>query len=750
MEESQDIDLVVAVAGSPNVGKSTLLNRLVGALSHVGNWPGKTVDIIAGVIEYKGYRIQIVDLPGTYGLSGVTEEEDITRKYLLGEYGERVHKHRRAICESCPFHRTCFFSQLCLVRLFSDFLHRRKKIYQRIYTPDVVLIIVDATVLEKTLYLAISILELTPNAVIALNKIDELEERGMSIDTQALSKRLGVPVIPISALKGKNIDKLLDAILSVWRRRISARRTLRINYGILEHYIQRIESLVRKAKLPPNYPRRWVAIRLLEGDHELFSKIKSLYDGVSSEIETVVSEVRKELGDDVSAVIARIRYNYIAEITRDIIKKKVERVPELSLIDRVFTHPLIGPIASILLLFVIFLAVFSINLGFPLNIALESLGMSSLAELLEEYSLVSLVDYLVSLGIDYIRALIEPYSVTLASFIADGVLGGFGLIMTFFPLIILVLFLISLLEDSGLAARITVAIDSLFSKFGLTGRAVFPLMLSMGCNVPGIMSTRTVMGKGERLGLILASPFIICQARLIVLIAIITVAFTSPIQQTIAFLSIFLISILLYLIMATIFARIFREEGEVRALVMDIPPVRRPSIRVAWWNAWIMGKEFIKKAGTIIVMLSMLVWFLLSYGPNGYTVDPDETYGAIIGKTLAPIAHLWGISDVNVAWKIVFALIYGFIAKEGLLVAIAQLSSKGVSFEEAWLSFGLTPIQSFAILLFFMTYVPCMATVITIRYETKSWRLTLLSIVILLITATILSTITYHILAIIF
>ncbi|MHA1617450.1 MAG: ferrous iron transport protein B [Candidatus Njordarchaeales archaeon] len=737
--KNDEVDIVVAVAGPPNVGKSTLLNKLVGALSHVGNWPGKTVEIITGTIEYKGYRIQIVDLPGTYGLSGVTEEEEIARKYILGEYGERVHRHRRFICESCPLSRYCVFSILCPARIFSKVFQHRTRGSRILYTPDIVVVLVDATLLEKTLYLAISVLELTPHVVIALNKVDELEEQGISIDTETLSKRLKVPVVPISALKGKNIDKLLDTIILEWKRIVAKKETLKIDYGVLEHYIQRIIKLLEKIDLPPHYPRRWVAIRLLEKDNELFNKVRELNETIASEIENIVREAEERFHDELSAVITRVRYNYIAEITRDVITRKEIREPELRLVDRIFTHTIIGPVLSIGLLFLIFIAAFSINIGFPLNILFSSFGLENLAEAVEEYSLVTLMENIIDLGIGFVRSLLEPYSEALASFVADGILGGLGLILTFFPLIMLVLFIISLLEDSGLAARITVALDTLFSRLGLTGRAVFPLIISLGCNVPGVMASRTSMSRGERLALILSAPFVICQARLIVLIAVVSAAFVNPLQQTLAFLGVYLISILLYLIFALIFVRIFGEKGEVRALIMDIPPLRRPSIRVAGWNAWIMGKEFIKKAGTVIVALSVLTWFLLNYGPNGYTANIEQSYGALIGKYLSPLAYVWGITNMDVAWKIMFALLYGFIAKEGLLIAIAQLGKTQATFQEVWRSFGLTPIQSFALLLFFMTYVPCMATVVAIKHETNSWKLTIFSILLMVITAIALS-----------
>lgn len=743
----QDVDLIVAVAGQPNVGKSTLLNRLVGPLSHVGNWPGKTVDIFAGVVEYNGYRMLIVDLPGTYGLSGVTEEEEIARKYILGEVGEKAHKHRRSVCERCILSFACPMPRFCPARVFGGIISRRRKEHF-LYTPDVVLVIVDATALERTMYLAISILEVFPHVVIAINKMDEARERGIYIDVEALSKKLGVPVVAISALKKEGFDSLLNAVIDVWRRRALRRKPLRVDYGILEYYIERVEKIIHNVDAFKKYPTRWIALRILERDKEIFELLRTIDGKIETEVEKILDQASKIHNGDFSAIISSAKYNFISELLRGIIKVSVEekrRELLLSWIDRIFLKPLIGPLAGFSVIFITMLLAFTINTGFPFNLIFAALGYDYMATALEEYSIVSLLDLLFSYIIDIMKKALAPLPRPWPEFITDGMIGGVALILTFVPLIFFVLFLLSLLEDSGLSARIAVSLDSTFSRLGLSGKAAFPMFIGLGCNVPGVMSSRTLMSKGEKLAVILATPFVICQARLIVLTAIVSIAFINPIQQAFALVSILILSIILYALIASLFVRIFGERAEKESeLIIDFPPLRKPSLRVAWWNAWILTKHFIKKAGTIIFVLSMIIWFLLNYGPLGYTTNASLTYGAMLGRILSPIALIWGVSNPETSWKLMFAFAYGIIAKEGLLLAIATLLREG-SFEAAWLSFGLTPLQSYAILIAMMTYIPCLATIITIKHETKSWKLTIFSATFMIFLAVALSSLIYWI-----
>jgi len=741
-EKYEDFDMVVAVAGQPNVGKSTLINRLLGhALSHVGNWPGKTVDILAGIVEFQGFRILFVDLPGTYGLSGTSEEEEITRKYLIGVYSEEKHRHRRSICEKCPLSIFCSSPRFCPARVLEQLVRRKRALSPIQYSPDLVIAVVDATALERTMYLAVSILEVHPNVIIAVNKIDEAYNRGIYVDVNKLSRKLNAPVVPISALKGEGMKELLSAIIREWKRIHLRKKRLVIDYDILEPYIRNLESIVRKIKALRKYPTRWIAIRLLEGDKEFLEIIRSsdreLYKQVLREIDAAKGNVGMNLED----VISSLRYSFVSEILKDVIQEKTKiRLPEhvLKTFDRIIMAPVIGPVVSIGVIFLTMFAAFSINIGFPLNVILESIGYQDIASMLEEYSLVSILDLVFGTLLDTFKEILISFlPEIIVGFIVDGILSGLFFILTFMPLIFIVLFMLTLLEDSGILARIAMSLDSIFAKIGLSGKASFPLFLGFGCNVPAVMASRTMMTREEKIAVILASPFVLCQARMIVLIAIATIAFRDPLYQALAITTVLLLSVLLYVFVAGISMKLLGKKGEESSLIIDIPPLRKPSLRVAWWNSWILTKHFLEKAGTIIVLLSALVWALLSFGPSGYGVGISESYAALLGKALSPVALLWGISNPDSAWKIMFAFFQGFIAKEGLIVTIAQFAEG--SFEGAWQALGLSPLQSFAILIAMMTYVPCVATLVTMYHELKSWKLVLLGIVLMVSLSIVLS-----------
>jgi len=738
----EDVDLVVAVAGQPNVGKSTLLNRLVGAMSHVGNWPGKTVDILSGVVEYTGFKIKIIDLPGTYGLSGVTEEEEIARKYILGEIGERVHRHRRFICEGCPLSLACPMPSFCPARLLEKFF--RKKETPKIQAPDVVLVIVDATAIERTFYLAISVLEVFPHVVIAVNKMDEAKSKGIFVDTKVLSKRLGVPVVPISALHGEGLNEVLRAIIDVWRRKGIKREPIKVDYGILEYYIGKLEKIVKNISDLKRYPSRWIALRVLEQDREILERIEKIDGKFTLEIKNILDELRS-INGDVSAMIASAKYNYISNLVSDVIKKTDERLQGvlLSKFDKLFITPFIGPLVGLSIILLTLFIGFTINTGFPLNILFSYIGLENIASLIEEYSIISLLEQIFDVAMNQFKQVLSVLPSPWPEFLGDGLLGGVLLVLTFLPLIFIILFLLSLLEDSGISARIAVSLDNTFSKLGLSGKAAFPMLIGLGCNVPGIMASRILMDEKEKLAVIFATPFVICQARLIVLVAIVSIAFINPFYQALSIVLLYLVSIALYGIIATIALRLMKSKVSSESqLIIDVPPIRRPSLRVAWWNAWLLTKHFLEKAGTTIVVLSIVVWTLLNFGPNGYTVDPSTSYGAIIGRSLAPIALIWGVNNIDAAWRIMFAFLYGIIAKEGLLLAIASLSPDN-TLASAWISLGLTQFQSFVILLAMMTYIPCLPAIITIKNETNSWIKTIIAVISMISVAIALSSLVY-------
>jgi len=675
-------DILVAVAGQPNVGKSTLFNRITGEVARVGNFPGTTVEMTVGRRIHRGRSVCFIDLPGAYGLSASSLEERVTRRCIL---------------------------QRCA---------------------DVYLVVVDATVPERTMYLAVQVLELVPNVVVALNKWDVSHKMGVHIHVDKLESRLGVPVIPVSGVTGEGVTQLLDTLLDVATGRRGVRREpLRIDYGPLETYIAELENEVSKVRELSGYPSRWMALMLLEGDEEL---LRMLLDAgrrdVVERVESMRSEIAKVMGRDPEELIAEARYRYVEALLRDTVVK-ARLVERESVVDMVFRVPVLGSVISIALLFLVFLTAFVVNTGFPLNVLLRFLGFASWAEALERFSVSGLLSEGFTELANFVESHLACVNPLLADLLAKGVLGGLGAVLSFFPLILVVAVVMSMLEDSGLGPRMAVALHSLFARFGLSGRAVYPLLIAFGCNVPAVLASRTAIDDVERLEIAMSVAFVPCQARLVVLLYFVFQLLKNPLAQSLTTVSIYVGGALLYLLSSKLF-RTLLGRREAPELLLEIPPLHRPSARVVLWNSWDIAKHFLKKAGVIIFALSVATWMLLNLGPGGLVENPAHSYAAYLGKTMAPLLQrVYGLSSDS-AWKVAFALINGFIAKEGLVTSIAELS--GVSEKSAFEALHLDVAQSVALLIVMMYYVPCVATIAAIYQETRSAKLTIFTILYLL------------------
>ena len=695
-------DVVVAVAGNPNVGKSTLFNVLTGEEAHVANWPGVTVELKVGVREYEGRRICFVDLPGTYGISASSLEEVVAREYIVNG------------------------------------------------KPDVVLVLVDSTAPERTIYLALQILELTPRVVVALTKIDLAHSMGVHIHVDKLEEKLGVPVVAVSAIQGTGIRELLNAILDVAEGKRGRSKPLRIDYDGLEPYIRELEPLVRESKVLGGYDSRWASIRLIEGDRrleELLARGGEQY--IVDKVRVLREAIERGVGRNPEDIAVMSRFNFADKLMKDIVVRVEGKRDITSSIDRVFQHPIVGPIASLALLLGVFFLAFAVNTGFPLNIVFDSMGFSEAARIVEEFSFSGLLGTAFSALSDYARTILEDSAPSwLTSLIADGIIPGVGSVLSFLPLIMLISFFIALLEDSGLAPRMATSFHSLFSRFGLSGRAIFPMIISLGCNVPGVLASRTATEEEERVEIILGAPFIPCQARLVVILAFASVFFKSPIAQTLLIGGLYVAGILVFLITSIIVRRLLFRVREPPELLIEIPPLHRPSGKVVWWITWDYSKHFLRKAGLIIFTLSIITWFLVSYGPSGPVENVEDSYGALIGKFFAPVIEfMWGTGYEN-SWKIGFALLNGFIAKEAFVESITIL--QGVdSVDKALTMLDLSTSQVIALLLYVTLYVPCLATVAVMYQELKSAKLTLIAVLYMLVLAGIVSFIAYHLLSLI-
>ncbi len=690
-----ECDIVVAVVGNPNVGKSTLFNALTGKIVHVANWPGVTVSRSEGRVEYKGRRICFVDLPGIYGLSPSSPEGRVARNYLLS--GE----------------------------------------------PDVVLVVADALAPERTLYLPLQLLELTGKLVIALNKIDTAHSLGIHLRCETLSKDLGVPIVPVSALRGVGFEELLEAIVRVHEQQ---EKRAKIEYGYLEEYIREAEKVLAETSKKLRMPLRWLSIQALSGDTEVIELLSKNEPQALEKIESIRKKIIERLGRDPGEAIVSERYRVIEELlSKHMVRKEVK--PGLTRFDKLFLGSITGPLISVLILLLAFFTIFSLNTGFPLNVLLEELGHPHAAEVIEEFSISGLMGKGFSILGDAVAKTLESRGhPVLASLLADGVIAGVGAVLSFLPLIMMAYAVLGALEDIGIASRIALAFDSVLRKFGYTGKAVFPFMISMGCNVPGVMATRALEGRGERLVTALTAPLIPCQARLVVLMAFASAFFRSSFHMAVSVVSVYMVSFVLVLVLAPLFYRVLKVEKPPE-LAMEIPPMHRPSLKVVWWHTWDNSVHFVKKAGTIILVLSIVSWLLLNYGPGGVAEEPQDSYAFMLGKALAPIFKLYGLSG-EASWKIAFAFENGFVAKEGVLEAIALLHSSESPID-ALRSLHLTGAQAFALMLAMSLYVPCLATIAIIYSETRSAKIAILAVAYMMILAITVSLIAYKLLTII-
>jgi len=690
--------VILALAGNPNVGKSTLFNVLTGETAHVANWPGVTVAVKEGRLTHHEKEIIVVDLPGTYSLSAEAPDaaEAIAREFVA--------KHK----------------------------------------PDVLVVLVDATALQRTMYLPIMALEMTPRVIIAVNMMDVAEKRAIHIDIDALSRELGIPVVGISAIREEGIGVLLDRVLDVAEGRECRKKPLKVDYGPLEPYIARLEVLIKEKGLLRDYPPRWVAVRLLEGDPVLLHRIKSKEPRTASIITEIIESAKTSLRTDIALMAVQARFSFIDSLLKGKITKTRLISPGIEeKLDKIALHPVIGPLFASFILLGSFLTVFAVNVGFPLNVIFSFLDKENLAELVERYSLSNLLVDIFDRIAEMVRIALRNYPSWFSSLIVDGAISGVASVLGFLPLILMVYLVLGALQDSGLMARVAVSLDRFFRRFGLSGKAVFPAVVGFGCSVPAVMSTRAMDDDRERLVTAMTVPLIPCQARLVVMLAIASVMFSSPLGQASFLLGIYLLSIGLYLLSSALLNRVLFKVKVPPELVLEVPPYHKPSIKVIWWYARMNAMKFIKRAGTIIFGLSILLWFLLHFGPKGFISQKmleadalaiEGTLAAVLGKSLVPLGRLMGLGD----WRIMLALETGLVAKESVLSTIV-VATGAASVNQAIEALGMTNLQAVSLTIAMTTYVPCIATVGVLKQELRSLKYLLMIIIYQLLLAFVLA-----------
>lgn len=635
--------LTVALAGNPNCGKTTLFNNLTGARQKVGNYPGVTVEKREGFCHCRmGAPLRVVDLPGTYSLTAYSEDERVARRFIVRE------------------------------------------------NPDVVANVVDASNLERNLYLTVQLLELERPAVLVLNMTDVAEQRGLEINDKLLSERLGVPVE--RTVGSRNVGtKELAAALACSACRPTPSFTL--DYGPeVEKAIAALQNTLSGKH--SEFPLRWTAIKLLEKDSEVIDLVRALPAGDATL--RLADSLRAELeesGSDAEMLIANQRYVFVQSLIDAAMQGSRDQRTVSDAIDSVLTHRLFGLPIFFGLMWLLFTLVFTLG----------------------EYPQTLLEDGFARLG-ELIGANLPDGG--LKSLLVDGVIGGVGGVVVFLPNIVLLFLGISILEDSGYMARAAFLMDRVMRSAGLHGKSFIPLLLGFGCNVPAVMGTRTLDNPRDRLVTILVAPLMSCSARLPVYTVLISAFFSDAVAGGVLF-SIYLLGIVMAVLMAKLFRTVLLP-GDAEPFVMEMPPYRLPSVRGTLLHMWERAILYLKKAGTIILAVSVLVWFLTNY-PGA---APEESYAGAIGRMLEPVLLPLGFD-----WRIAVSLLAGFTAKEvlvstlGTIYSISSERDAAMTLTQALAADpSFSVVTAYALMVFVLIYAPCLPTVAVIRRETNSWK----------------------------
>lgn len=673
--------ITVALVGQPNVGKSSLFNALAGGKAEVANWPGVTVEKLVAKIRYGEYTIELVDLPGAYSLTPLTIEEKVTRDFVVKTGA------------------------------------------------DVYVALVDATMLERTLPLPLELLEATDRVVVALTKSDEAHRRGIHINVDKLGKLLGVPVVSVSATKGLGLDQLLRSVVEVCSK--TSGHHLVIDYGVLEPYIKAVEEALESSRIDFRVSKRWLALKLLEGDRELH---ELLDEDARAKIAQIRDEASKTLGVEIGQYVTVKRFEHSISIGSSVLVKRTISRNKAGI--TVFYNPYAGTVLSLAIMLLIVSVAFIVNTGYPLTDLFRLLGREDLATWLEDHSVSALLESFFSQATEAIHTALGEGPV--AGLLADGVLGGVGTILSFLPLIAIVLFFYAILEDSGVLPRIAVGSHTLFSRIGLSGHAIFPFFISFGCNVPGIMASRAMPSATERLKLVLTLPLVPCQARLVVLLALSSLV--GPRGGYVIILS-YAVSILAFVLL-NIIIDAFTGVKKTPELLIELPALHPPIPRVIWWIVWRHLKSFLVKAGSILLAASVAIWLATHYTPSLHYTDrvEESVLGGFSVLISGPVSAIFGLTG-DQAFPIAVALIVGFVAKE--LVVSALLVVTGAStIGEVGEALDLGFIQVAALSVFVTLYVPCLATLTTIYAETRSAKWTVISVLLLILIGAAFSLIT--------
>ena len=665
-------ELTVGFVGNPNCGKTTLFNAYTGANLKVANWPGVTVEKKEGAMRFHDDTFRLVDLPGTYSLTSYTMEETVTRQYILSD------------------------------------------------EVDVIVDVADASALERNLYLTLQLIELGKPVVLALNMMDIVQERGMEIDLHRLPEMLGIPCVPVSARRKTGLEILIHTVAH-HKDKILGEKLIHHhepeeshNKDAEEHhkmyamvYSDDVEDKIDEISdlLQKNYPKidnlRWHAIKVLENDVE----IRKAYPLNWSEI----------LERDYEKEIINQKFSFIEEIMTECVANRSRKAESTDRIDRVLTHPVWGLPVFLLIMALVFFLTFTVG------------------DWLKGYF---------EIGLDSLTGLVTSAMETihtnplLISLVTDGILAGVGGILTFLPNIFILFLALAFLEDSGYMARVAYVMDGIMGKIGLSGRAFLPMLLGFGCTVPAVMASRVLENPRDRLKTIMVTPFMSCSARLPIYVLFSEMFFGD--RAMIAAFSMYVLGLAMAILGAFIMKLADRKENG-NMLLIELPEYKTPNAHTIRVYVWEKVKDYLTKAGTTIFLASMIMWCVMNLGPQGFTTDMEQSFGALIGKTLVPVFAPLGLGY----WQIVLALISGIAAKEvvvsscSVLFGIGNVTGiSGMNGLAAVLEgMGFGALNAYALMVFCLLYVPCLATLATVKRETGSWKWTGLMVCVQLLIA---------------
>ncbi|WP_352400639.1 ferrous iron transport protein B [Anaerotignum sp.] len=638
--------MIFALAGNQNCGKTTLFNQLTGSNQHVGNFPGVTVDQKVG--EIRGHRdCKVVDLPGIYSIRPYTNEEIVTRDFILNE------------------------------------------------KPDGIINIVDATNIERNLYLTLQLMEMRIPMVLALNMMDEVRNNGGTINVEKMSEQLGIPVVPISAVKNEGIEELLNCALKEIRQKKLPERMDFCPQGPVHRCIHSVCHQLEDHAENAGLPLRFSATKVIENDADIIQRL-NLSQNELELIEHSIIEMETELSMDRNAALADMRYDFIEKVCDSTVIKCQESKEHIRSvrIDSLLTHKYLAIPIFIGIMFTIFFLTFNV-FG-----AVLSDGLSVLIDGATAWVDGALAAY----GINPV----------VHSLVIDGIFAGVGSVLSFLPIIVVLFFFLSILEDTGYMARIAFVMDKLLRKIGLSGRSIVPLLMGFGCTVPAVMATRTLSSQRDRKMTIMLTPFMSCSAK-IPIYAVFTAAF-FPKYAAFVMIGLYVTGIVVGILVALLFGKTVFE-GKPIPFVMELPNYRFPSLKSVLLLMWDKAKDFLQKAFTVIFVATIIIWFLQSFDSHlNIVTDSADSLLAIIGQVLAPLFVPLGFTD----WRVPTALITGFTAKEAVISTMSVLLGTTVAQLNGALSTLFTPMSAISFLVFTLLYTPCVAAVAAVKRELNS------------------------------